>query len=576
MRNVLAIIFLLPLIGFAEDSKILMNEDFREWARNQIQGLSEKRCEIALDDILPEEDKGKTFDPSIVEEHFAAPLLDSRAKEIENLMQTSVKKEALEGTEPFLQMSKMALENPNKELDMKIHTSSMPEEEKLETCLEAGCYQISFAQNLEVEVTPELKELKKSCMGHRVIEEFFWKESAERRVHEQNYQMVKDSSLSFYGAYIGGQDTSLLKKYYVISEWRHKDNQEKCSFPWKEHIIQPYAEKELWKTDSPEGLSATESNPDCKFLFSQVLKGPETRLIKGSPVFRSVWGRNLLFSCEPNPDSPCAKLRKLGGVLIKRKCLKENSLNDCDLWQKTYDMGGKASHQKHSYSFKDREIWGFNGIFDESYEKNKDFSTVAAILGIFSDMKKEIEKQGDLNKENVRIFMGEPFGCACSFWSGELFDCCKKMEGLAISAYLAKCNSEELALTEKKQDGKCHFIGSRQENLGTKTTKVFCCFATKLSRVVQEQGRDQLNIDWGKADSPDCRGLSLDELTRLDFSKIDLSEVVEDLAIDKEELFKKIGATISHLESSGSEEGSHNTREIIQKEEERVQHVNPS
>ena len=384
--------------------------------------------------------------------------------------------------------------------------------------------------------------------------------------------MAKDRSLAWYSAGIGGQ-TNTIRNYVVLSEWRHKDNEAKCCYKWEETTIQPRSEKDFWQTDWPQGLSAIETNPNCRFLFSQVLEGPSTKNIKNSPVFRDVWARNLLFSCEPNAESPCARLRDLGGVLVKRKCLKENLMGECDLWQKTYDMGGKAAHQKHSYNFKDQEIWGLNGVFDESSEKNTDFSIAAAILGIFSDVKKEIEDRGDLTKDHVRVFQGEPFQCACSFLGGDLFDCCKKMEGLAISACLAKCNSEELALAEKRQAGQCRFVGSKKEILGTQTSKIFCCFPTKLSRVVQEQGRVQLGIEWGKAETPDCRGFSLDEITGLDFSIMDLSEIVEDLAVDKEELLKKVQMTVSQLQSNGAKEGELNTQALLQSQEEKVLYV---
>jgi len=573
---VLSGILCASLMGFEPESKTLMNEDFRNWAKEQTKNLLKKGKSLGFDedDILPEHDKGKKFHAPALEKSPTNPTVDPAVKEIEYFFQKSIKKELLEGTEPFLQLSSATVENPEKEFALTVLTKTLPEEEKIETCQEAGCYQISFSQRLEVEVTPEVKEKKKICGGHRLVKEFYWKTDAKDYVAERNKALAKDSRLAFHDTYIAREGDGWNEKYGVLSEWRHKDNEASCSAPWKEEIVQPRLEKEFWRTDFPDGLSAIEANPHCRFLFPQVVEGPGERTVKGFSVFRTVWARNLLFSCEPNADSPCAKLRQLGGVLLKKKCLRENPMGECDVWQKTYDMGGKAASQEQVYQFKDQEIWGSSGFFEKSYEKNQDFSMAAALLGIFADVKKEIEGQGSLKEENIRIFQGEPLQCSCSFLSGELFDCCKKMEGLAISAYLAKCNSEEVALVEKRESGKCHFIGSKKEVFGTKTSKVFCCFPTKLSRVVQEQGRSQLGIHWGLAESPDCRGLSLEEITHLDFSSIDLSEVVEDFAIDKEDLLKKVKTTISHLQTNGAKQGSFNTQTMMQKEKEQVLHGN--
>mgnify|MGYP001824850005 CR=1 FL=1 len=54
--------------------------------------------------------------------------------------------------------------------------------------------------------------------------------------------------------------------------------------------------------------------------------------------------------------------------------------------------------------------------------------------------------------------------------------------------------------------------------------KAFCCYNTPLARIINEQAYPQLGRSWGEAKSSDCRGLSLPELQRLDWSRIDLSE----------------------------------------------------
>ncbi|MEA1053972.1 conjugal transfer protein TraN, partial [Lamprobacter modestohalophilus] len=74
----------------------------------------------------------------------------------------------------------------------------------------------------------------------------------------------------------------------------------------------------------------------------------------------------------------------------------------------------------------------------------------------------------------------------------------------------------------------CHYVGSYcdSEILGIciEKQKAFCCFNTPLARIINEQAYPQLGRGWGEPEHPNCRGLSLQELERLDWSRIDLSE----------------------------------------------------
>ena len=56
--------------------------------------------------------------------------------------------------------------------------------------------------------------------------------------------------------------------------------------------------------------------------------------------------------------------------------------------------------------------------------------------------------------------------------------------------------------------------------------KTFCCFSSKLARVVQEQARTQLFTlhTWGTPERPLCRGFTPEEFQMIDWAGIDLSE----------------------------------------------------
>ncbi len=103
-------------------------------------------------------------------------------------------------------------------------------------------------------------------------------------------------------------------------------------------------------------------------------------------------------------------------------------------------------------------------------------------------------------------------------------NCCSDKGALR---QLFGCSTEAKALAEKRKAKLCHHVhtwkGKKLERL--KTWQSHCCFKSKLARIIQVEGRNQLGIDWGDPKNPDCRGLTLEEIQRIDFSKINLDEL---------------------------------------------------
>ena len=105
------------------------------------------------------------------------------------------------------------------------------------------------------------------------------------------------------------------------------------------------------------------------------------------------------------------------------------------------------------------------------------------------------------------------------------------------------CSQEDLETAMEDAAGMCHDLGSycskKWPLVGcVQKTEAFCCFNSKLARIIQEQGRPQLKSfnpnPWGVAsdDGPanaDCRGFTSTEFQMLDFSKMDLSEYFGDI-----------------------------------------------
>lgn len=67
--------------------------------------------------------------------------------------------------------------------------------------------------------------------------------------------------------------------------------------------------------------------------------------------------------------------------------------------------------------------------------------------------------------------------------------------------------------------------------------KTYCCFNSKLARIIHEQGRPQLT-SFNRLPANDCRGFTPEEFQYLDFSQIDLSEYYGDLRTTPQNLME--------------------------------------
>jgi conjugal transfer mating pair stabilization protein TraN len=101
---------------------------------------------------------------------------------------------------------------------------------------------------------------------------------------------------------------------------------------------------------------------------------------------------------------------------------------------------------------------------------------------------------------------------------------------------LLSCDQAEQILAMKKDNRLCHTVGSycsvKIPIIGTcvQTTQTYCCFNSRLARILNEQGRAQIARSWGAPKSPDCSGFTVAQLQSLDFARMDLTEFYAEIA----------------------------------------------
>ncbi|MYF86833.1 MAG: hypothetical protein F4178_10710 [Rhodospirillaceae bacterium] len=130
----------------------------------------------------------------------------------------------------------------------------------------------------------------------------------------------------------------------------------------------------------------------------------------------------------------------------------------------------------------------------------------------------------EFDRDNLRFFAGKRRACHIKLFG--LANCCRN-SGLLVG--LGNCSASERELAKERNAGNTHYLGkycSKRAFFGAciRRSRAWCVFGSKLGRILHQQARPQLGIGWGS-----CRGFTVAEVERIDFSRLDLSEFTQDL-----------------------------------------------
>lgn len=130
---------------------------------------------------------------------------------------------------------------------------------------------------------------------------------------------------------------------------------------------------------------------------------------------------------------------------------------------------------------------------------------------------------------------GAPASGATQLGNGFYFDPTSFAISVAIAVIteLMSCEPEEQQLGMHRADGLSHYVGSycSKKVLGgcVQRSQSYCTYNSKLAKIINVQGRAQLGMSFGDPKSPDCSGFTVETFKNIDFSKIDMSEFVDDI-----------------------------------------------
>lgn len=271
-------------------------------------------------------------------------------------------------------------------------------------------------------------------------------------------------------------------------------------------------------------LESITDQGNCEYTSKHCVEGPATKIIEGVPVYSDCWAEEAIYQCRTKEEDNCKNLLQKGCYQINSQCVASLEEGHCIRWQQTYECQ-EGTKKLSQISLKGDKPFCLDGsCFDQTWQPNSDMANALSKLAIFKEMQK------DMNAEEHVVFKGDNLGCSRVI--GDFKDCCK-LSGWGKDIKLASCNADEQKLQLQRKQNKCHLIGTyctdRVLGVCTRKKTTYCCYNSKLSKLVNIQGKQQLKLSFGSAEHPDCEGLTLDQLTRIDFSKLDLSELFTEI-----------------------------------------------
>ena len=284
------------------------------------------------------------------------------------------------------------------------------------------------------------------------------------------------------------------------------------------------------KTPITSDCAALEKLTDQNICFveSETTDGPGTRTSNGVSVERDWWVKQRKYRCEylENPPKSCDALKARGCVQVASKCIKKIA-DQCVLYQQTYECREQMQSLAKSKLTGTVPYCLDGACVEQAWAPNQDMAEALSKLLIFKHM------QTDMNAKAGKVFTGKSHRCHRDCVSFN--NCCRKFKGWGQSIGLTRCSAAEKGLAMLRDKRRCVLVGTycSKKVLGVCVRKKtsFCCFGTKLARIIHEQGRRQLGLGYGTPKEPECRGLTIDELTRIDFGKVDLSELFADIKL---------------------------------------------
>lgn len=309
----------------------------------------------------------------------------------------------------------------------------------------------------------------------------------------------------------------------------------------------------LSEEESQTDVCQAAINPSC-FLdsYQSCLNPNQVKIIDGIAVKRSCWGRADNYQCQSPKTSSCIDLLSQGcsqtastcSQWLSNRCIRYSQNFQC--WEDICSPDTTICPGKMACT---------DGKCDASEEESSnDIGEGISRLGVLTGAA-DVVSVNQISSGSPMIFTG--MAQECEKYPLSFRDCCTDS---GWGDWIAHCPQELQDLQRAKSENRVVYLGNyKHHTLGTRRYS-YCIFPNPLAAIVQIQGRGgQLGISYGSAEYPDCRGLSPEELARIDFGLLNLSAIEQSLVarmlLPNDDLMKQ--SNQSHIERLKQEGRAH-------------------
>jgi conjugal transfer mating pair stabilization protein TraN len=277
---------------------------------------------------------------------------------------------------------------------------------------------------------------------------------------------------------------------------------------------------------------------------------PTTRTVDGVSVTHDCWQWQATYQCGTlTSANTCAALQaKTNCSFDHSVCLDDPQVGDCQVTSQIYKCTTPTTTETSAAYACSGSVYCLNGSCTTlPTSATPDVANALVAINAMGDASNQFDPN------SLTIFGGTSMGCHKPLFG--LVNCCAgKVSGMLTAASSAValagiltgsygfllsmatqflvtflCSQSEMLLDVQDRMGLCHYVGEycSQKALFVCTTerKTYCCYQSELARVIQEQGRAQLGLDFGSPDNPSCGGFTVAQFSQLDLSKMDFREV---------------------------------------------------
>ena len=256
----------------------------------------------------------------------------------------------------------------------------------------------------------------------------------------------------------------------------------------------------------------------CVKMSETCVEPAATRNFDGINVHQDCWKYDYTYKCGYKKHDNCDEIAKRCDF-ISQKCI-EASHGFCYAYERTYQCNSAQIGTKKLICGNPNSIQ-FSQTLDQA--NPDDFMQAVSALAGAGEMAKALK---DANAE-VAMLKGNAMDCGEGAMG--VYDCCD-----GGGHFLHGCSDSEKALQQARQKKIATYVGRycAKKVLGGCVAhhQVWCVFESKLARILQEQGRrNQLGVSFGSAEHPNCQGIPVHDLKRIDFTKIDFREFYDEV-----------------------------------------------